>query len=277
MKWTNAFPALTLCIVACSEYSYNPEEIDEVVVFGCLVADSRVENIRLTMLAPYGGDTQASDPVSDAAISIDDGTSRWELISSDDSGHYHCPDTTLATQAGKTYTITIEHSNKNITASTVVPERPTGLSLSESVLYIDTALTMQERMEQMREGEDASGITLSFANPLSLLHYVTIENVDPAPVDIPMDSLPGGMFRGARFLSAPFSADTYVITYMNLTQFGKHKIVLYRVNQEYADLYDFREQDSRSLNEPKTNVTNGLGIFTAVNCDSIFFEAKAAQ
>jgi hypothetical protein len=40
---------------------------------------------------------------------------------------------------------------------------------------------------------------------------------------------------------------------------------VYRINQEYADLYRTRQQDSRDLNEPLSNVVNGLGVFSAFN------------
>jgi len=50
-------------------------------------------------------------------------------------------------------------------------------------------------------------------------------------------------------------------------------VSVYRVNQEYADLYEGRRQDSRDLNEPSTNIENGLGVFSAFNSDSTFFEA----
>jgi hypothetical protein len=44
---------------------------------------------------------------------------------------------------------------------------------------------------------------------------------------------------------------------------------VYRVNKEYADLYRSRQQDTRSLNEPLTNVQNGLGVFSAFASDSV--------
>jgi hypothetical protein len=44
------------------------------------------------------------------------------------------------------------------------------------------------------------------------------------------------------------------------------------VNQEYADLYENRQQDSRNLTEPLSNVNNGLGIFTAFSYDVAYFE-----
>jgi len=50
-------------------------------------------------------------------------------------------------------------------------------------------------------------------------------------------------------------------------------MILYRVNQEYVDLYKSRDQDSRNLNEPLTNIENGLGIFSAFANDSVYFYA----
>ncbi len=49
---------------------------------------------------------------------------------------------------------------------------------------------------------------------------------------------------------------------------------VYKVNQEYANLYRSREQDSRSLNEPLTNVQNGLGVFSAFASDSVGLYVK---
>ncbi|MDA3862202.1 MAG: hypothetical protein PF445_13365 [Melioribacteraceae bacterium] len=50
-------------------------------------------------------------------------------------------------------------------------------------------------------------------------------------------------------------------------------MVLYRVNKEYVDLYESRDQDSRNLNEPLTNIENGLGVFSAFASDSVYFNA----
>ena len=41
---------------------------------------------------------------------------------------------------------------------------------------------------------------------------------------------------------------------MMMTHLGKHRVKVCRVNQEYADLYQSRNQDSRDLNEPLTNI-----------------------
>ena len=84
------------------------------------------------------------------------------------------------------------------------------------------------------------------------------------------------MFKGGnfQFITEPTDLDTYTIRGMTLTQYGTHRVILYKVNDEYAELYEFQEQDSRYFNEPPSNVINGLGIFTAFNSDTIYFEVK---
>jgi hypothetical protein len=70
-----------------------------------------------------------------------------------------------------------------------------------------------------------------------------------------------------------FQTDTYVLrVFLSIQQYGIHVVRVYRVNQEYAYLYENREQDSRTLAEPLTNVHDGLGIFTAFSYEEVFIE-----
>jgi hypothetical protein len=264
------FPMFLL--VACTENSYDPTTVKEVVVDGCLVAGAPVDSVRCTLLVPYGGDVQEGASISGAIVTISDGATEWPLTALGDSGYYHCGDSSFLPREDSAYTITILYNGKNISARTVVPRKPTGLSLSVDTLYIDTTLSMMEMMQQMRE--DSGKMVFSFENYDSAYYFVVVENVDSTPVDLQTDTF---FFNGPRFLSRPFKGNEYLISFMQIKQLGRHKVTLYRVNQEYVDLYDNRNQDSRNLNEPKTNVVNGLGIFTAVNCDSVFFYASPKQ
>ncbi len=85
----------------------------------------------------------------------------------------------------------------------------------------------------------------------------------------------GGMQR--RFVFPPTNRNEYRINAMQLTHLGKHIVKVYRVNQEYADLYGSRQQDSRELNEPLTNIHGGLGIFSAFNSASAIFTVEEAE
>ena len=79
-------------------------------------------------------------------------------------------------------------------------------------------------------------------------------------------------FGGFRFVTEPTTANYHDINLRSLEVTGIHQAVVYRVNQEYADLYENREQDSRDLNEPPTNIQGGLGVFCAFRSDTVLFE-----
>ena len=90
----------------------------------------------------------------------------------------------------------------------------------------------------------------------------------------------GGKFgrasgRGAfRRISRPTRESSYQINFGEIAYWGKYVVKVYRVNQEYADLYENLEQDSRDLNEPPTNIKNGLGIFSAFHSQNVYFNVE---
>lgn len=63
----------------------------------------------------------------------------------------------------------------------------------------------------------------------------------------------------------------------NFSYHGRYLVKVYRVNQEYRDLYETQEQDSRNLIEPLSNIENGLEIFSTFhsNVDSLFLNVIA--
>ncbi len=79
-------------------------------------------------------------------------------------------------------------------------------------------------------------------------------------------------FGGFRLVTQPTTTNFHDIRMFSLEVLGLHEAILYRVNQEYADLYENREQDSRDLNEPPTNMEGGLGVFSAFNSQRQLFE-----
>ncbi|MFC2076767.1 hypothetical protein ACFLT7_06770 [candidate division KSB1 bacterium] len=110
---------------------------------------------------------------------------------------------------------------------------------------------------------------VSWDNPTGELFFVTVENVEDDP--LPVESRFKGM--SFRFRSTPTTNDTFLVNRGQITHLGQHLARVYRINQEYADLYISRQQDSRDLNEPLSNIENGLGVFSAFNSDSLFFNA----
>ena len=49
-------------------------------------------------------------------------------------------------------------------------------------------------------------------------------------------------------------------------------MVLYKVNPEYAALYEDPGDNSLTIKTPFSNIENGLGIFTAVHSDILYID-----
>ena len=100
--------------------------------------------------------------------------------------------------------------------------------------------------------------------------YVNLINIDANPTAI--DSWFGSALQD--FVFPPINDDSFAIRLPFITHLGNHRITVYKVNQEYVDLYESREQDTRDLNEPLTNINNGLGVFSAFNQTSVTLNVK---
>ncbi len=154
------------------------------------------------------------------------------------------------------------------TAQTTVPPKPQGLSANISTMTFTTD-SVTTRYGGTRETITSSdSLIVSWSNPAADPYYVVVESVDSTRQALQSDTI--SFFRNRRFVTEPTAEDHYRVFDQDISYTGKYKVTVYRVNQEYVNLYKSRQQDSRSLNEPLTNVNNGLGIFTAFASDSLF-------
>ena len=84
----------------------------------------------------------------------------------------------------------------------------------------------------------------------------------------------GGQSRFS-FITEPQITDFYAIdARRELPQFGTYQIIVFRVNPEYAALYESSGSSTLSLEQPPSNVVNGLGIFTGVSSDTLYLEVR---
>ena len=156
-------------------------------------------------------------------------------------------------------------------------EKSFTLFLNELSLIKNSVFPDMETMWQLRQQgvsmdsiRKSMTLTVNWEQVNDALCYILVENIDTNPVAVvsKFNQKPG------RFISQPIAAGEYTVNAMMMTHLGKHRVKIYRVNQEYADLYQSRNQDSRDLNEPLTNIVNGLGVFSAFNSDSVFFDFR---
>lgn len=239
----------------------EPEEL--IVVEAYLYEGESIDDIYLASLLLYGGEDTIVQTISDAEIEIIHNNNRYSLVSSDSAGHYHYPGTDLEVLECENYRIEIDYFNKTTTAETTVPYPPSGVTISDEMIYID-----QDNLKEY--WLNLTQIEINWDESGNDYFYVLIENIEDEPVDI----ISGGKASfGFRKITLPVQGNSYTFMPLDIIQqYGTHLIRVFRVNKEYADLYESMEQDSRDLNEPLTNITNGLGVFTAFSCDSLYFE-----
>lgn len=56
---------------------------------------------------------------------------------------------------------------------------------------------------------------------------------------------------------------------MTFNYLGNYQVVLFHINKEYSDALNNNGGSSLNLTNPFTNIVNGLGIFTAMQADSL--------
>ena len=278
-----AFAALGAIVSGCSEGTPLESERDRMVVMAYLYAGERVDDVRVTSTLALDADTTAAPPINDAAVAIIKDNLRYDLVLSEgDSGYYHYDGTDLDVNAGEAFSIEVDYLGRAATGETTVPDAPVGVAIDgdtmEVAVFDPATFTPGTRPEFNDEA-----LHVTWNNDNAALHYVVVDNVDTAAVEIETGMVfPGGGPGGGdrqpfRFISQPTRRDSFVVTSRSLTHTGIHRVRVFRVNQEYADLYEGRQQDSRDLNEPATNIHDGLGVFTAFNSDSVFFYLKEEE
>ena len=196
-------------------------------------------------------------PVGNANVALEKNGVVYALRASPgDSGYYHYAGNDLSVQAGDHFKILIEHNGQLTHGETVIPSPPRSPMVSKNEFLAGTSTPF-----------DTSSLTVSWEGE-DTFYFVLVECVEAVREPIGPIPPPG---RFGTFRSRPVRANSYAIRRADLNYFGQHRVKIYKVNHEYANLYAFGQQDSRHLNEPETNIRNGLGIFAGFSSAEAFF------
>ena len=255
-------------LVACSDTTTGPEDdAHQVVVEAFLFAGEPVDDVRLTETVPLGEDPALAPTVDDAVVTLVRGGERWALSRLEGPGAYGYAGEDLEVREGDLFRLEVEAFGRTATGETVVPPPPDGVALDKDRLEVPviSPAVIQSGLLQTLQ------LTVTWENPDGRLHFVDIEGLDPHAESILPNVIREGI-RRFRLRSAPTEENFHTIGLRQLEDMGPHRAIVYRVNKEYADLYDNRVQDSRDLNEPPTNIRGGLGVFSAFNSVAREFE-----
>jgi len=249
---------LLLVPAACKEDS-RPRFDDRPVVEAYLVPGSRAL-VKVSRKVPYVKDPPLSVDSLHKLQLVLSGCGKEVTLFSIGSGLYIDSLHELPIVYDSVYTVRFLYNNREVTASTKVPSKPTGFAASKTVLkvpdfsgggFIDI-------------GQYASKLTWN--NPDGSYYVLSVQCLEenPKKIDDSLD-LPG-------FNMEPVRNGQYSLAPMMFTYLGRHRVVLNHINTELALLYDLRTGNSLDFKELPTNVNNGLGIFTAINTDTLEVE-----
>ncbi len=177
-------------------------------------------------------------------------------------------------KVGVTYSLSFDYNGKNISASTTIPTKPTGLK---------TDITSIVRTRQVitngfgRDLDEPIDVNLTWTNPSNEYHFVVADNIEPKPdlvITLPATSTAAFNEFSRRFRSQPVQGTTTRVRSQQFQYFGKYNVVLLKANPDYAALYNSTGSTSQNISTPPTTITNGLGIFTGINADTLKFQVK---
>ena len=174
-------------------------------------------------------------------------------------------------RAGDHFQIEVTYFGRTATGETSVPPAPEAVAISGDTVFAPTIGVGGGGPRGGRIDLLAPQLTVAWSNPDELLHFVVVDGLEDVPQSIFPERLQGRLSR-FRLISRPTTDSWFDVTLGSLRDLGTHRVKVYRVNEEYAQLYENRTQDSRDLNEPPSNIVGGLGVFSAFNSDSVFFE-----
>lgn len=185
-------------------------------------------------------------------------------------------DNDVRLKVGVTYSLSFIYNGKTISASTIIPTKPVNLT-SDLTSIVRTRQVITTTGGFGRNVDGNQEVVLTWANPNKEYHFVVADNIESKPdliITLPTTTSTTVNNFQRRFRSQPVQGITANLRSQQFLYFGKYNIVLLKVNPDYAALYNNAGSTSQNISTPPTTITNGLGIFTGINADTLKFQVR---
>ena len=247
----------TSCQTEETQLAFN----DIPVVESYLITTKPV-SIKITRKTPYDANVALSDENLDllqVKVLYND---QIRFIPSVGNGEYK--DATLLPLEGVEYRLEFEFNGQKVSSSTEILTKPENFKQSVTQIQM-SGIDFSTRPPTRPPMPDP--VKLTWTNNDNSYYMVVIENMETAPTSINDygDRVP----PNRSFRNAPTQTNQYEIQSMQFQYYGRHRLILYHLNSDYAALYNDTGNSSQNLTNPTTNILNGLGIFTGINADTL--------
>ena len=240
-------------------------EFDDIPVVESYLSVNKPVSIQISRKTPYDDNVKlSSDIIENLEIKISyDGLTR---IIPPVNDSVFC-DSAFYPKEGVTYSLEFTFNQRTVSSSTQIPGKPVNFSQSVTQISLPTF--------KFGQGRPSGGpnmpnpVKLTWDNGDESYYMVVTENMETNPTEVfeTNDTLdaPRRIFR-----NEPTQASQTEIAGMSFQYFGRHRLILFHLNADYAALYTNTGNTSQNLTNPITNITNGLGIFTGINSDTLY-------
>lgn len=161
---------------------------------------------------------------------------------------------------GNTCSFKFSYNGKTISGETTVPDKPVSFAASS--------------LEQGVPNPDPDSSSTTFTavnftwNNINKGYYLMVfRNQDKTPNRIGSGFGRRNAYEDREEYLGQVSA--FKTQRMTFQFSGYYDVYLYHINQEYNNILNSSSNSSLNLTNPPTNIKNGLGIFTAMTCDSL--------
>jgi len=257
---------ILLGLVACeSEDPLSQSGYSKSVVEAFISAEADTIIVTITEMIPYLGEDEdtVAKPISNLEVFIIKDDERFVMTENPETnGEYFILSNAIDLEEGDSVSFESTVKGLSLSSSTWIPPKPLSVKISDDVLYFESG--------NPRGMLNTSNLIVSWNNPDNGFFYVSMKNIEdnPESVNEMFDDIP------VRSQAPPSQADQFEIRFRNLMYFGTYRVILYHVNQEFANLFDNPTMNSVNISEPLSNIENGLGIFTGISADTVYFELK---
>lgn len=267
MKYINILLASLLFFACTKEDTTDIINPKTAVVSGYLFAGQAIDSFRVTQSRSYANGDSSLITLDNLNITISDGVDAVQLIGFG-NGYYRQPD--YVVQQETSYTMAFDFNGDDISAATYTPAQREA-SISETAIEVEK-IDLNNGRPTGGAGTRPDPIVLSWDNPENDYYYVVTKNIEDNPELITDLGMFGGPLRFT-FTTEPEIMSEYSLNIRrDIQQFGTHQIIVFRVNPEYAALYETSGSSSTTITQPPSNIDNGLGIMTGVSSDTLYLE-----
>ncbi|PCE63717.1 DUF4249 family protein [Sediminicola luteus] len=248
-------------------------DIDNFIVEGYLTNLEGIKQLRVKEVFDLNATSDPMQDITDAQIELVKAGEVFTLYYDENLAGYTNPN--VYVDSGDIFGISVERNGRTASATTQVPMPTKDLGITPETIEIPEIkleIGIQETLQQLMQN---ARFTVNWSNPDQLPHILIFELIQGEgpifPENFPLPENIESLLRGFSLVSNPIITDTYTVPALSFPEYGEYRVYVYRVNQEYVDLFDTQKQDSRELIVAPSNVVNGLGIFTAMSGEVVTF------